>query len=97
MKVRYSSRALRQLDDFFVFIETDNPAAARRVMTRIQRSIDRLTQFPYSCRETERPGIRVMSIVRFPYLVFYRVDEAAQEVQILRVRHSARNPKRHLG
>jgi toxin ParE1/3/4 len=66
------------------------------VKARIQRAIGRLARFPYSCRATAPPGIRVLPVVRYPYLVFYTVDETAQEVQILRVCHSARDPAHHL-
>jgi toxin ParE1/3/4 len=94
--VRYTRKALEQLDQVLAYIEADNPAASQRVKLRITRSIDQLSRFPYRGRATERPDIRLLPVVRYPYLVFYRVEEKAQEVQILRVRHSARNPKQHL-
>ena len=96
MKIRYTRKALAQLDQIYSTIEAHNARAAKNVNARIKRAIGRLARFPYSCRETERPGIRVLAIVRYPYLVFYAVDEAAQEVQILRVRHSAQDPAHHL-
>ena len=71
MKVCYTSKALAQLDEIFAFIEAENPAAALSVMKRIRRSIEQLAKFPYRCRASELPGVRVLSIVRFPYLVFY--------------------------
>jgi toxin ParE1/3/4 len=96
VRIRYTRKALTQLHQIYSFIEARNPSAARRVNEQIKKSIARLARLPYSCRETDRPGIRVLPIVRYPYLVFYRVDETAQEVHILRVRHSARDPARHL-
>jgi plasmid stabilization system protein ParE len=96
VKIRYTPKALAQLDAIYSYIEARDSRAAIAVKSRINRAIGRLARFPYSCRATERPGIRVLSIVRYPYLVFYTVDEAAQEVQILRVRHSAQDPTRHL-
>jgi plasmid stabilization system protein ParE len=38
----------------------------------------------------------VLPVTRYPYLVFYTVDEAEQEVTILRIRLSARDPNTHL-
>jgi toxin ParE1/3/4 len=32
----------------------------------------------------------VLSVVRYPFLIFYAIDEAADEIVILHVRHSAR-------
>jgi toxin ParE1/3/4 len=97
VKIRYTRKALVQLDRICSYIEEHNPQAAKRVNARIKNSIARLAVFPYSCRESDRPGIRVLPIVGYPYLVFYSVDDATEEVRILRVRHSARDPAQHLG
>jgi addiction module RelE/StbE family toxin len=75
VKVRYTRKALAQLDQIYSYIEAHNPTAAKRVKARIKRSIARLERHPHSCRATEHPGIRVLPIVRYPYLVFYSVDE----------------------
>jgi addiction module RelE/StbE family toxin len=96
VKVRYTRKALAQLDEIYSHIEAHNPSAAKRVKARIKQSIARLGRSPYSCRATEHPGIRLLAIVRYPYLVFYRVEEKAKEVHILRIRHGARDPSRHL-
>jgi toxin ParE1/3/4 len=96
VKVRYTHKALAQLDEIYSYIEAHNPSAAKRVKARIKQSIARLGRHPYSCRATENPGIRLLAIVRYPYLVFYRVDDTAKEVHILRIRHSARDPGKHI-
>lgn len=96
MKVRYTPKALAQLEQIYSYIEAHNATAANRIKTRPRQAIERLGRHPYSCRASEHPGIRVLSIVRYPYLVFCSVDEGAQEVHVLRVRHSAQDPRRHL-
>lgn len=96
MKVRYRPTALTQLDTIFTYIEAHNPQAADRVVREIMRSIDRLANFPYMARVSEVPGVRELPIVRYPYIVFYAVDEVAQEVHILRVRHTSQDPEHHL-
>lgn len=95
-RIRYLPTAVRQLDEIFTYIDARNRAAARRVAVAIRRSIERLADFPYSSRPSEVPGIRELPIVRYPYIVFYAVDDAAREVHVLRVRHTARDPARHL-
>ena len=62
----------------------------------IRRSIERLADFPYSSRPSEVPGIRELPVVRYPYVVFHAVDDDAHEVHVLRVRHTAHDPARHL-
>jgi toxin ParE1/3/4 len=96
VKVRYLPKALGQLAEILATIEAENPKAAAKVATRIHRSVERVAAFPFSSRATSHPGVRVLPTLPYPYLVFYEVDERAQEVRILRVRHMARNPKRHL-
>jgi toxin ParE1/3/4 len=96
LKIRYHRSAVRQLDKIFTDITLVNPRAAHRVNQAVKRSIERLASFPYSTRASEVPGIRELPVVRYPYNVFYSVDEAAREVHILRVRHTSRDPRRHL-
>ncbi len=94
--IRYLPRAVRQLDEIFIYIADRNPTAAGRVVGTIRRSIERLGDFPYSSRLSEVPGVRELPIVRYPYIVFYAVDDEAREIHILRVRHTSQDPARHL-
>lgn len=96
MKLRYSTKALAQLAEIYTYIEVRNPVGARRVQARIKRSIDRVVDFPYSGRETDMPNVRVLSVIGHPFLIFYRVDASTEEVHVLRVRHGAQDPSRHL-
>jgi toxin ParE1/3/4 len=95
-RIRYRPTALAQLDATFDYIATHNGLAAHRVVAYIKHSIDRLADFPYSARPSEAPDIRELSIVRYPYIVFYSVDEDKREVLILRVRHASQDPAHHL-
>jgi toxin ParE1/3/4 len=97
VKIRYRPTALAQLDAIFEYITARNPSAARRVMVRIKRSIDLLADFPRSSKESEIRGIHEMPIVRYPYVVFYTIDDATQEVVILRVRHTSQDPDGDVG
>ena len=96
MKIRYRPAAIAQLDAIFAYIYEHNPAAAGRVVRTIKQSIDRLAEFPYSARSSEIAGIRELPVVRYPYIVFYSVDDRVQEVHILRVRHTSQDPAQHL-
>jgi toxin ParE1/3/4 len=91
LKIRYRPAAIRQLDKIFTDIGQLNPRAALRVTRTIQRSVERLASFPYSSRASEVPGIRELPIVRYPYIVFYTVDDVSREVHVLRVRHTSRD------
>jgi plasmid stabilization system protein ParE len=62
VKIRYTAKALAQLDAIYSYIEARDPRAAIAVKARINRAIDRLARFPYSCRATKLPGVRVLPI-----------------------------------
>ena len=96
MRIRYHPAALAELDAIFDYITARNPAAAHRVIDTITRSIRRLERHPRSARESEIPGIRRLPIVQYPYIAFYTIDDDAQEVIILRVRHTSQDPAHHL-
>jgi toxin ParE1/3/4 len=87
---------LAQLDAIYSYIEERNPRAAASVKARIDRAIARLGTFPESGHATRFRGVRVLPIVRYPYLVFYSIDKEQQTISILRVRHGAQDPSRHL-
>jgi len=91
MSVRYTARAIEQLAEIFDYIAQDNPRAASAVQARIRASIERLDDFPFAGRITEMPGVRVLTIVRYPYRVFYSAY-GTSEVIILRILHAARDP-----
>jgi len=38
----------------------------------------------------ERPGVRIMPIVRYPYLIYYEIGQ--NELVVLRILHGARAP-----
>lgn len=92
MKIVYTRKALAQIDHIYSYIEAHDPVAALKVKGRIKRSIDRLAHRPYSARPSDRPGVRVLTVSRYPYIVLYSVNESAQQV---RVRHTAQNPAHH--
>lgn len=90
MRLRYTPRALAELEQVLSYLMQRSPQGARSVQSRIQEVIDLLTLHPHLGQVTRRRGIRRVVIFPYPYLVFYRVD--ADEIVILGVRHSARKP-----
>ena len=91
MRIRWTEPALRQIDEIFAYIATDNQKAAYSVVRYIENSVSLLGQFPEMGRPTDKSDVRVLVIGRYPYLVFYRRGE--HEVEILHVRHGARQPE----
>ena len=88
MKVRYTATALIELDEIFAYLSKHNPAAAKRVVARVEQTIQTLATFPEVAQESDERGTRRMPVGRYPFIVFYAVE--ADEIVILHVRHGAR-------
>jgi toxin ParE1/3/4 len=91
LRVRFSKRALAQMDGIFAYIAKDNPVAADSVVERIHSVSLLLGEYPYIGHTTVRESIRILAVTPYPYLLFYSVIPSRSEVRILSVRHGARS------
>ena len=87
MKVRFTQKALVDLDQLHSFLSKHNPAAASRVTTRLLELCELLGDNPEEGKDTDEFGICVLIIPSQNYLIFYRIN--AGEIQILHFRHAA--------
>jgi plasmid stabilization system protein ParE len=90
MNVVYAPRALRDLESIGTYLVERNPAGAVNVLGAIKSSIDTLSFFPQIGRLVDNVGHRRVPVLRYPYLIFYRVAE--DELLILHIRHTSRRP-----
>lgn len=90
MKLRFTPRAIANLIEIADYIREHNPQAARRVRAAIYESLQNLILFPHVGRRQKAESVRKLVTRKYPYLVYYTVDEAADEIVILNVKHPAR-------
>jgi toxin ParE1/3/4 len=92
MKVEYASRAVSDILDIAdYYVSSDDPATGERVALRIREVVARIARAPRSGRPIpERPGVRVVPLLRYRYNVFYAATDDG--VRILHIRHSSRRP-----
>jgi plasmid stabilization system protein ParE len=57
----------------------------------ILRSLQNLTLFPSIGRLQNVEGVRKLVTPRYRYLVYYTIDEGAEEIVILTIQHPARS------
>ena len=88
LTVRFDPRALSDLREIRAYLIERSPAGADRVRSHLMETVERLADFPFLGRATDEAGVRVLSLTRYPYLVFYSV--VSGEVVILHIRHGAR-------
>ena len=82
---------VRDLQEITAFIAKDNVEVAARFANRLVDLAESLRSLPERGRSVKKwPGVRV--IVLAPYLIFYRFEKPARQVEILRFWHGARDP-----
>ena len=90
MKVRYTRRAQADIDAIFAYLDARAPAAALSVKRTIEGRISLLAAFPRIAPETDVPGIYELTIIRYPYKVYYEIS--GDEVWIVHIRDARRRP-----
>ena len=89
MKVVFTDAAVADLHSIAAYLAANYPSVAPAVERRLRIVIARIARWPESARRViERPDVRVVALVRYPYRVFYRVTEEA--VEILHIHHASR-------
>jgi toxin ParE1/3/4 len=91
VKLRFTPRAMRDIAEIAEHLYTRNPSAALAVRDAILCSLQNLTLFPAIGRLQNVEGVRKLVTPKYRYLVYYMIDEEAEEIVILTVRHSARS------
>ena len=91
MKVEYSNRAVVDLRKIASDSRAFGNAVVRAVEARIHEAVAYVAEHPEAAPPVlDRPGMRVMPLIRYPYKIFYRVLQ--DRIRILHIRHSSRQP-----
>jgi toxin ParE1/3/4 len=90
-RLRWSRRALADLERIARHIAADKPLAAAEFVTEVRSSVERLGTFPLLGRAGALDDTREL-VVHRNYLVTYRLR--GDEVQVLQVWHVARDRPR---
>lgn len=89
MRLRWTKRAERDLNEIAQYIGQDSPAAAARVVLELIDQVESLLPaHPVIGRPGRVLGTRELVIGSLPYIVPYRVRD--RTIEILRVLHTAR-------
>ncbi|HEV2545271.1 MAG TPA: type II toxin-antitoxin system RelE/ParE family toxin [Methylobacterium sp.] len=91
MKLRLSARATDDLEGIAAYLEARDPQASRRVEQQLAAALRGLLNHPRAGRPVGR-GLRRIAVPRLPYLIYYRIDEAADAIGVATIRHAARRP-----
>jgi len=87
MKIRWTRKALDNLETIAAYIAQDNPLRAKTFIGEIKEKTQLLVQFPNMGRPGRLPETREL-VVHKNYVIPYRIKD--ESVQILRVHHVAK-------
>ncbi len=90
MRIRYSPRALDDINAILSYLERHSPQGAQNVARAMHKTIDLIGQFPQSGRPVSEFGVRVLPVGPYPYLVYWLAE--VDEVWVIHIRHTARRP-----
>jgi plasmid stabilization system protein ParE len=91
-KVILQPLALDDLEAILRHVAKEDLQAANRLGLSLVDLAETLAQFPERGGNVRsRPGVK--KLVRTPYLIFYRVDNARRCIDVLRFWHGAQNPR----
>ena len=92
MKVIWTREALADLADIATYYATNaSPVIAEAVGRRFLDVIERVRSAPFSApRVAHRSQVRVVTVVRYPFRIFYRAS--GEVTHILHIRHTSRRP-----
>lgn len=99
--VRYAPQALEDLKDLYVYVAHSlrAPGTAKSLTTRIRKAIRELERFPEKHPTVEWEPWKSRNLRKMPvgnFVVFYRVDEPAGEVMVIRIVYGGRDMERVL-
>jgi toxin ParE1/3/4 len=95
MKVVYTDDASEDLDGILAYIASNYPAVYDAFLIRLRSVIARIGMWPDSAQEVaERPGVRAVPLLRYPYKVFYR--NTGEVVEIMYIHHAAQDERRNV-
>lgn len=87
MQIRWTDKALDNLDAAVEYIAADNPMAARKVAQKVWDSVQLLKSQPGLGRPGRVVGTRELIIIGLPYIIPYMEKDGT--IVILRIMHSS--------
>lgn len=94
MKVRYSRRAVADLESIQEYLNKRSVRGAANVLAAIYLSIEFIRRNPQASERTTIAGVRAKTVRKYRFKLFYRMVASDHAVEIVHVRHTSRRPWR---
>lgn len=87
----WTRSALDDLRELVRYIASDDPVAAERFGNSIVQRVEAITNFPRVGRVVPEIGDELIrELIIAPYRIVYELDDAAEQIAVIRVWHGAR-------
>ena len=86
------SEAELDIDNAFIWYELNQIGLGNKFYESVNKSVHFIQSRPFSCAEMYK-GIRRFVIRKFPYGIYYKVNIADKEIQIVGIIHFKRSLK----
>ena len=90
MKLHFTLRALSDLEAIADYLVPVSPQGAARVRAAILDSLQNLVQFPNIGHRQTAESVRKLAVRKYKYLIYYSVNDDAEEIVILTIQHGSR-------
>lgn len=90
MRLLVDASAWRDLDDIARWIASNNPEAARRVLSDLIRAIEQLGHFPRLARPGRVAGTFERVVAGLPYIIVFELRADPATIVIVAIVHVAR-------
>ena len=91
-KVYFLDEAENDLDESYVWYEIQKINLGDEFIININQSVNNISENPFHCEEVYK-NIRKKIVSKFPFLIYYYIEQEKKEIKIIAVLHAKRNPK----
>lgn len=91
-KILISERAVKEIENAFDYYSDISRKIGDRFLLNLEKTFQKLGKNPYY--EKRYKNIRSIKIHRFPYSIYFNIDEKNSVVKVLACFHQKLNPKK---
>jgi plasmid stabilization system protein ParE len=92
MKVRYTPRAVHDVEAILAYLNDRNPLVLNNLKRAFESTERLISQFPRGGKVSDASSTHVLPAGRYPYLVYWTIE--AGEAWIVHIRDGRRKPWR---
>lgn len=85
MLVRYSPRAVQDIDALLAYIHKRSPQGALKASLAVEHTVSVCAEYPRSGTRTNKPGTYRRPLAKYRFTLFYRIIENEGCIEIIRL------------